>query len=115
MDHDTNLKSGDCVISNSCPVAFLLFPLTTAYKKVTLRDYLSTVFGPKKCISSDESASFTSGKSIVRIDLPADFLREVTVKKRHPITVPEVQSCRGPTDEPPELPWSLPARSQHPP
>ena len=27
-----HLKSGDCVISKSCPVAFLLFPLTTACK-----------------------------------------------------------------------------------
>ena len=27
-----HLKSGDCVISKSCPVAFLPFPLTTACK-----------------------------------------------------------------------------------
>ena len=71
MDHDTNLKSGDCVISNSCPVAFLLFPLTTAYKKVTLRDCLSTVFGPKKCISSDESAPLGS----FHVQCPHTFLR----------------------------------------
>ena len=44
-----------------------------------------------------------------------NWKRTFVERQRGPVLIPEEQSCRGPTGEPPELPWSLPARSLHPP